>query len=162
MSLKSTGCRSLCPISIALDMIGDSWSGLIVRDLMFKGARTFSEMRCEEERSASNILTARLAKLQEHGLLTRERDSGDRRRLIYRLTEKGFDLAPVLLELILWAAKHEKTAAPEHILKAIQNDRPGFIEGLRKQWAGSAPGYNSRARRAEPSQRRYPSKKRRV
>jgi DNA-binding HxlR family transcriptional regulator len=127
--------RSGCPISIALEIFGDAWSLLIVRDLMFKGLRTFSEFACSDEKIATNILTDRLARLEAAGILTKGPDPADARRVHYRLTEKGIDLAPAVVELVLWSARHEQTDAPPSILRAMRLHREQFLADLRKRWA---------------------------
>src|SRR5438445_6998523 len=104
--------RSGCPVSITLEMFGDRWSLLIIRDLMVRGLRTFREFQESGEGIATNILADRLQKLQAAGIITAEEEKTDGRRVNYRLTEKGIDLAPVLLELLIWAARHEETGAP--------------------------------------------------
>jgi DNA-binding HxlR family transcriptional regulator len=119
--------RSGCPISIALELLGDAWSLLIVRDLMFKGRQRFNEFLAGEEGIASNILAARLRRLEGAGIVERRPDEDDRRRQIYRLTAKGIDLAPVLVELVLWSAKHEHTDAPPAVVRAMRRDRKAFI-----------------------------------
>src|SRR5215470_3287392 len=93
-------------------MLGDAWSLLVVRDLMFKGRNTFNELLNAEEGIASNILADRLRRLEAVGILVKDRDPDDGRRLVYRLTEKGMGLAPVLVELIIWSSRHERTDAP--------------------------------------------------
>jgi DNA-binding HxlR family transcriptional regulator len=127
--------RSGCPISIALEIFGDSWSLLIVRDLMFKGFRTFNEFLTAGEGIASNILTDRLAKLEANGILTKSPDPQDARRYRYRLTEKGIDLAPALIEIVLWSARHEETDAPPSTVRAMRNQREQFISGVRERWS---------------------------
>src|SRR5258708_8803337 len=94
-----SGRRSGCPISIALEMFGDSWSLLIVRDLMFKGLCSFNEFAGAGESIATNVLADRLAKLEGNGILAKQADPADARRIRYRLTAKGIDLAPVLIEI---------------------------------------------------------------
>lgn len=126
--------RSNCPINIALEMLGDSWSLLIVRDLLFTGATRFNDFLGAEEKIATNILSARLLRLECAGIIEKRRDPDDARRHIYRLTEKGMDLAPVLVELILWSSQHEETAAPAAVVRAMRADRAGFIENLRSRW----------------------------
>src|SRR5262245_51590373 len=116
-----TSGRSGCPIGIALDLFGDSWSLLIVRDLMFKGLGTFNEFLAAGEGIASNILTDRLSRLETAGILVKRADPDDARRFRYRLTEKGIDLAPVLIEIVLWSARHEKTEAPAQTVRAMRN-----------------------------------------
>jgi DNA-binding HxlR family transcriptional regulator len=127
--------RSGCPISIALDIFGDTWSLLIVRDLMFKGLRTFSEFACSDEQIATNILADRLARLEAAGILTKAADPTDARRVHYRLTEKGLDLAPALVEIVLWCARHEQTGAPPNMLRAMRLHREQFLADVRKRWA---------------------------
>src|SRR5574342_497827 len=104
--------RSGCPVRISLDMLGDRWSLLIVRDLMVRGFRTFKDFQQSGEGIATNILADRLRRLQARGILQAETEKTDRRRVNYRLTEKGIDLAPVVLELVIWGARHEPTGAP--------------------------------------------------
>src|SRR5579863_2838876 len=101
--------RSGCPVSVSLEVLGDRWSLLIVRDLMVRGLRTFQEFRQSGEGIATNILSDRLRKLEGAGIIHVEADEADARRLNYRLTEKGIDLAPVLLELLIWGGRHERT-----------------------------------------------------
>jgi DNA-binding HxlR family transcriptional regulator len=127
--------RSGCPLSIALEIFGDAWSLLIVRDLMFKGLHTFSEFACSDEKIATNILTDRLARLEATGIITRRPDPADARRVHYRLTEKGIDLAPAIVEIVLWSSRHEETEAPPNILRAMRSQREQFLAELRKRWA---------------------------
>src|ERR1700741_2452875 len=98
--------RSGCPVSISLEGFGDRWSLLIVRDLMVRGFRTFKEFQNSGEGIASNVLADRLRKLKEAGIVIAESEGADGRRVYYRLTDKGIDLAPVLLELLIWGAQH--------------------------------------------------------
>src|ERR1700733_5050107 len=90
-------------------MLGDRWSLLIIRDMMLRGFQTYKEFLECYEGIATNILADRLRRLVANGILTTHTDSSDGRRIIYRLTEKGIDLAPVLTEMVLWAAEHEDT-----------------------------------------------------
>lgn len=124
--------RSLCPISLALDIFGDAWTLLIVRDLMFKGINTFNGFLNAGEGIATNVLTDRLAKLDAAGLIDKTRDRDDARRFIYRLTPKGADLVPVLVQIVLWSAKHTETDAPAEQVSAMAADPIGFAEGVRQ------------------------------
>lgn len=126
--------RSACPISVALDMFGDRWSLLIIRDLMFRGFRTYKELVESEEGIATNILADRLARLEDCGIISTTPDPSDKRKAIYRLTAKGVDLAPVLVEMILWGARYEDTAAPPAVLRKMRADRDAFIKEVRLQW----------------------------
>jgi DNA-binding HxlR family transcriptional regulator len=133
---RASSRRSGCPISIALEIFGDAWSLLIVRDLMFRGLRTFSEFAGSDEKIATNVLADRLARLESAGILTKAPDPADARRVHYRLTEKGMDLAPALVEIVLWSARHEETDAPPNILRAMRSNREQFLADVRKRWAG--------------------------
>lgn len=129
--------RSGCPISVALEAFGDPWSLLIVRDLMFKGRRTFNEFLSAEEGIASNILADRLQRLEASGIVVKRRDPADARRIFYRLTDKGIELAPVLIELVVWSARHERTDAPPSVVGAMVSDPKACIARVRKAWRAS-------------------------
>lgn len=126
--------RSGCPVSISLETFGDRWSLLIIRDLMVRGFRTFQEFERSGEGIATNILADRLRRLAAAGIIQAEAERADGRRVNYRLTEKGIDLAPVLLELLLWSARHEKTGAPSALMTRMKKDRTGFLAEVRRRW----------------------------
>lgn len=127
--------RSGCPVSIALEILGDRWSLLIVRDLMVRGYRTFKEFQTSSERIATNILSDRLRKLEAARIVQTETDARDGRKTIYRLTERGIDLAPPLLELMVWGATHEKTSAPPELVRKLKTHREAFLAEVRRRWA---------------------------
>lgn len=126
--------RSGCPISVALELLGDAWSLLIVRDLMFKDRRTFNEFLAGGEGIATNILADRLRRLEAAGIVEKRPDPDDGRRALYRLTRKGIDLAPVLVELVVWSATHETTEAPPAAVRSMRGDRRAFVADLVRQW----------------------------
>jgi DNA-binding HxlR family transcriptional regulator len=121
-------------VSVSLEVFGDRWSLLIVRDLMVRGFRTFKEFEESGEGIATNILADRLQKLEANGIITSEADETDGRRLNYGLTEKGIDLAPVLLELLIWAARHEQTGAPCAFIAEMENNREAVLSETRRRW----------------------------
>jgi len=129
--------RSACPLNVSLELLGDRWSLLIIRDLMFQGFRTYKEFLGSDEGIATNILADRLRRLEACGIISTEREATDRRKLIYRLTAKGIDLAPVLVELILWGARYEDTAAPRAVIRKMEKQREEFLSELRQRWAKS-------------------------
>jgi len=131
--------RSDCPVSIALEILGDRWSLLIVRDLMVRGFQTFKQFEQSGEDVATNILADRLRKLESAGIITAEPDLADRRRVSYRLTEKGIDLAPVLLELLVWAARHEDTGAPCGVIELMAKNRQQILAEVRRRWRDHDP-----------------------
>jgi DNA-binding HxlR family transcriptional regulator len=123
-----------CPVSVSLDRIGDRWSLLIVRDLMVRGFRTFREFKNSGEGIATNILADRLRKLEKAGIIEPEKDSSDGRKVNYRLTEKGIDLAPVVLEMLIWAARHEKTYLPCAAVEKFATHRKELLDEVRRRW----------------------------
>ena len=126
--------RSPCPLNASVEMLGDRWSLLIIRDMMVRGSRTYKEFLESWEGIATNILADRLRKLEAHGIITTERDPSDRRRLNYLLTDKGIDLAPVLTEMVLWAAAHEDTGN-QALVRLMKKDKAQFLAGVRQRWA---------------------------
>ena len=124
--------RSPCPVTFALDQVGDKWSLLVVRDLMFHGKKTYGEFLESGEGIATNVLADRLKCLETEGLVEKIRDPENKRRYLYSLTGKGLDLAPVLLEMVRWSARYDAhTGTPEEFLDMIENDREGLIEKVR-------------------------------
>jgi DNA-binding HxlR family transcriptional regulator len=126
--------RSGCPVSVSLEMVGDRWSLLVIRDLMVRGLRTFKEFQESGEGIASNILADRLHKLAAGDIIAAEADGADRRKIVYRLTEKGIDLAPVLLDLLIWGARHENTAAPCALIGQMEKNREQVLAEARRRW----------------------------
>ncbi|PYX10146.1 MAG: transcriptional regulator [Acidobacteria bacterium] len=126
--------RSECPLNASVEMLGDRWSLLISRDMMLRGFRTYKEFLECYEGIATNILADRLRKLVAYGIVTTELDPSDGRKVIYLLTEKGIDLAPVLTEMVLWAAAHEDTGN-QALVRQMQKDKTQFLAGVRKRWA---------------------------
>ena len=99
---------------------------------MFSGLRTFREFAAAGEGIATNILSDRLARLEEEGIIGRSRSDDDKRQVVYRLTEKGLDLAPVLVEMVLWAARHERTDAPPSVVRQMRTRKAHFLAGVRQ------------------------------
>lgn len=125
--------RSACPVSVSLDIFGDRWSLLIVRDLMVRGYRTFSEMEHDGDGIATNILSDRLRKLEAADILGPE-PAPDGRSNVYRLTDKGIALAPVMLELLIWAARHEATGAPCEMIDHLAGNRQAVLVETYRRW----------------------------
>jgi DNA-binding HxlR family transcriptional regulator len=125
--------RSECPLNVSVEMLGDRWSLLIIRDMMLRGFETYKEfMECYEG-IATNILADRLRRLVSYGIIDTETDPSDGRKVIYRLTPKGIDLAPVLTEMVLWAAAHEDTGN-QPLVRLMQKDKAQFLAGVRERW----------------------------
>ncbi|WP_226646818.1 winged helix-turn-helix transcriptional regulator [Microbulbifer variabilis] len=123
--------RSNCPISNVLDFVGDKWSLLILRDLIFFGKRSYSELQNSDERMATNILSSRLERLEKDGLITKRADVNDKRKKVYALTQAGKDMLPIMLEMIIWSGKYDPaTNAPEQLIDRAKSDREKLISEL--------------------------------
>jgi DNA-binding HxlR family transcriptional regulator len=128
--------RSNCPLNASLEMVGDRWSLLIVRDMMLRGASTFAEFLDSYEHIATNILTDRLRTLSRAGIVDAIPHPQDGRKKVYRLTKKGIDLAPVLTEMVLWASQHEDTGN-QALVRQMRN-KTRFLAGVRARWRARA------------------------
>jgi DNA-binding HxlR family transcriptional regulator len=137
-----------CPIDYALDFFGDRWTLLVIRDLLFGGKRHFKELMESPERIASNILTARLKKLEARGLIERRPDPDNRKQVIYTLTDKGRDLTPVLVEMVRWGGRHDPDSlCPKSVVTQFTRDNERLIADMREGMKGAARKVKARARR---------------
>lgn len=135
MKRKSrTAWRSDCPLNIALEIFGDRWTLLVLRDLLLKGLATFREFQASSERIASNILADRIKKLVEYHIITSQRNPDDARIVTYRPTAKGLDLLPVIIEMIAWADRYEQTAAPANVMRRLKTSPDAFIAEVRSRF----------------------------
>ena len=118
-----------CPIRFALDLFGDKWTLLIIRDVIFKNKRYYGEFVESDEEISTNILADRLRKLEEDRFLTKAVDPRNKRRFIYRPTTKALDLLPMLTEMILWSATYDpQTAVSREGHSKIRGDKRSFIK----------------------------------
>lgn len=127
--MKETKKRSECPISNSLDVWGDKWSLLIIRDLMTAKACTYGDFLKSGEKIATNILAARLQALEENGLILKLEHPQSKAKVLYKLTQKGIDLLPIMVEINLWADKY--FTLPEdrkEMVALIKKDKAKFIE----------------------------------
>jgi DNA-binding HxlR family transcriptional regulator len=125
--------RSECPIAYGLDFFGDKWSLLIVRDIALYGRHNFGQFEAAGEGIATNILADRLRRLVEGGIIKKQRDPEHGSKRIYRLTAKGFDLLPIVVEIIVWSAKHDPDSpVTKAYLRRAQCDREGLLEEMRQ------------------------------
>jgi DNA-binding HxlR family transcriptional regulator len=125
--------RSGCPLNASVEMLGDRWSLLILRDMMLRGFHSYNQFLESYEGIATNILADRLKRLIAHGIITTREDPSDGRKFLYVLTDKGIDLAPVLAEMVLWAARHEKTDN-QALVRQMQKDKQGFVAGVQQRY----------------------------
>jgi DNA-binding HxlR family transcriptional regulator len=135
---KSTGKSigkthdSTCPVAFALDLFGDRWTLLVVRDLMLRGDKTYGELLDGGEGIATNILADRLRTLEAAGIVTARPDPANGRRKIYSLTAKGLDLAPVVIEIVRWSGLHDdRPDARKALARRIARDAEGVLDDIR-------------------------------
>ena len=120
--------RSTCPVSSSLDVLGDKWTMLIIRDMVFAGKSTYGQFLQSAEKMATNILADRLAVLESQGLLTKAVAADKKSKFTYRLTEKGVDTIPIIVELVLWGAKHCPTIVAPGLLAELQSEKDAAVE----------------------------------
>lgn len=126
--------RSDCPVSCSLDIWGDKWSLLIVRDLMFAAQCTYGDFLKSDEKIATNILASRLQTLEENKIITKSAHPESKAKVLYKLTQKGIDLLPIMIEINLWTEKHLKIPTERKaMLKEVKKDKEKFIKTAMKE-----------------------------
>jgi DNA-binding HxlR family transcriptional regulator len=145
-SKKPVASRSGCPLNAALEAFGDPWSLLVVRDLMFGRRHTFADFMQGGEGIATNILADRLRRLEKAEIILRKSHPSDKRRQVYELTGKGFDLAPVLVEMIIWGDRYYQTGAPPALIRRMKEKRAEYIDELRASFGGETNGVRRETR----------------
>ena len=126
--MKAPKRRSQCPISSSLDVWGDKWSLLIVRDLMFNKRFTYGDFLKSEEKISTNILAARLLMLEKNDLIEKLEHPDSKAKVLYQLTQKGIDLIPVIVEINLWAEKYfQLSEEKKFLIKEIKSNKEKFI-----------------------------------
>ena len=135
--MSKTKKRSDCPISSSLEVWGDKWSLLIIRDLMYAKECTYGDFLKSPERIATNILATRLQSLEENKIIEKMEHPDSKAKVLYRLTRKGIDLLPIMIEIHLWADKYFTLADDRKAMsKAIKKDKSGFIKTAIKELGG--------------------------
>lgn len=125
--------RSTCPISTALDIFGDKWSLLVVRDLMFNQKKTYGEFLASEEKIATNILADRLNLLEMGGIISKEAHPESKAKVLYKLTSKGIDLIPTMVEIILWSEQHHVVHPfASEFAQMVKKDKDGMLKQLKE------------------------------
>lgn len=130
--MKSQKPRSTCPISFCLDILGDKWMLLIVRDMVFAGKSTYGEFLQSPEKMATNILADRLATLESQGLVTKQVAADKKSKFTYRLTEKGLDLIPLLMEVSLWGTKYSPVGGNPTLAQELATDKEATLARYRE------------------------------
>ena len=122
--------RSGCPISSALDVVGDKWSLLIIRDMLLKHKKTFKEISDSDERIAPSILSARLKLLESYKLIFKTKVPDNKKENIYLLTEKGIRLAPIIIEFSLWGNSNMREFNEIDDIEGLNSDKSYIIQSV--------------------------------
>lgn len=130
--MKAIQHRSDCPVSFSLDYLGDKWILLILRDLIFTERSSYGDFLNADEKIATNILADRLKQLEAHGFIRSEVSLEKKNKFIYSLTEKGIDLIPVIVELMIWGSKYDDREE-NNVVKKLKHDKEGEIKELRQK-----------------------------
>ena len=129
--MKVTDSRSDCPISSSLDIFGDKWSLLIVRDLMIHKSRTYGDFTKSAEKIATNILANRLQLLEDNGIIAKMPYPGNKLKGLYKLSKKGVDLIPALIELALWGEKYISNSDEcPPFLREVKKNKVKFLKNI--------------------------------
>ena len=129
--MKKVTRRSGCAISSALDIFGDKWSLLIIRDIVFFGKNTYNEFLKSDEKISTNILADRLSMLENEGILKKEEHPASKSKIFYKISEKGIELLPLLIETILWSEKFLPLSEASALLAAkLRSNRKGILKEL--------------------------------
>ena len=120
--------RSGCPISFALEIFGDRWTLIVLRDLLLRSRTRYRELLACEEGIATNVLADRLKRLERRGLIRKERDSEDARQFVYKPTQLAVNLVPMLLEMAAWGIKNNAHARVKpDLIRRFETDRDKVI-----------------------------------
>ena len=125
--------RSDCPVSCSLDIFGDKWSLLIIRDVMMKGKLSYGEFLKSEEKIATNILAKRLQTLEAEKILLKEVSPLNKSKFEYSLTQKGVELLPILIEIMDWGNKHNENCSETEFTKKIAINKTKVIKELNRK-----------------------------
>ena len=139
--MKSVERRSDCPISSSLDIFGDRWSLLLVRDLMLHKTRTYGDFAKSEEKIATNILANRLQVLEENGIIVKLPYPDNKVKGLYQLSRKGVDLVPAIIEIALWGGKYvTNTEDSSPFLKEVRKNKTKFLKNVMDRLRGDDGG----------------------
>ena len=119
--------RTSCPIACSLDLFGDRWSLLILRDMMLAGKQRYKDFLASPEGISTNILASRLKQLLADGFIEKHKDPNDKKSAVYILSERGISLLPVIIAIVDWAAKNNDAAAPLLVAEGLKKDRQVYL-----------------------------------
>jgi DNA-binding HxlR family transcriptional regulator len=125
--------RSVCPVTYALEIFGDRWTLLVLRDLLLEGRSRFRDLLGANEGIATNVLADRLRRLERRGLLSKTRDPTDARQLVYMPTETAIELVPMLIEMMIWSARRGQARVAPSFVARFEKDREALVTELQAE-----------------------------
>ena len=136
--MKTTERRSTCPINYSVEIFGDKWMLLLLRDIMFNGKNSFLEFRASDEKISSAVLTEKLNMLLNEGIVSKVTSPKNASKFLYLLTDKGIELVPVMVEILSWGSTYNPDGGPKTWLDRIKQNKKKAItelqDELRSQW----------------------------
>lgn len=134
MARRIQSKRSTCPISFALEVFGDRWTLLVLRDLLLNSRSRYRELMACDEGIASNVLADRLKRLEQRGLIRKERDPKDARQYVYKPTQLAVGVVPMLIEMIVWGARNGRnTSVDPKFIRRFETDRERLVADVQQQ-----------------------------
>lgn len=138
MAKSEQAANAPCPVTYALEIFGDRWTLLVLRDIMIDGRRRYKDLLSANPGLATNILADRLKRLERRGLISRARDPLDARQFAYKPTERAVAVIPMLLEMIVWSAKNGAGGVSKSLLRRYQTEREALIAELAQEVRSAA------------------------
>lgn len=141
--MKREENKSNCPINLTVELFGDTWSLLIIRDMIALGKKTFGEFLQSEERIGPSVLAERLAHLENKGIIAKKPSETDKRKNIYSLTEKGLNVIPIIYEFAVWGSLNTQTPnAPQEWFKSLEHDKQRVVRLWREAVESGSSFFN--------------------
>ena len=139
--MKTTERRSTCPINFSVEIFGDKWMLLILRDLMFNGKNSFLEFRASAEKISSAVLTEKLNTLLEEGIVSKVVSPKNASSFLYLITDKGIELVPVMVEVLEWGSRYNPDGGPKPLLAQIRQNKKKAIAELQDKLRNERQSY---------------------
>jgi DNA-binding HxlR family transcriptional regulator len=128
--METSERRSTCPINYSVEIFGDKWMLLLLRDLMFNGKHSFLEFRASEEKISSAVLTEKLNMLLNEGIVSKVTSPKNASKFLYLLTDKGIELVPAMVEFLDWGSRYNPDGGPKVLLDRIKQNRKKAVREI--------------------------------
>ncbi|MFD0766830.1 winged helix-turn-helix transcriptional regulator [Mucilaginibacter lutimaris] len=141
--MKTIERRSTCPINYSVEIFGDKWMLLLLRDLMFNGKNSFLEFKASDEKISSAVLTEKLNTLLNEGIVTKITSPKNASKFLYMLTEKGIELVPFMVEFLNWGSRYNPNGGPKTLLEKIEKNKKKAIAELQDNLRSQRHSYTN-------------------